>query len=151
MDYPVRLERDEQGRVVATFPDFAQSASALGEYEDDALHGAVQALVRSLGFCVARSQEIPSPSRRRGAPRVRVPALVEAKLIVYRTMRDAGVTRATLAKRLRWHRPQVDRLLDLAHASRLDQIEAALRVMGHDLAIGLEPLTPAARSSRLRT
>jgi antitoxin HicB len=34
-----------------------------------------------------------------------------------------------LARRLGWHVPQVDRLFDLTHASRFDQIEAAARAL----------------------
>ncbi len=33
------------------------------------------------------------------------------------------------------HLPQVDRLLDLMHSSRLDQLEAAFRVLGKRLAL----------------
>ena len=42
---------------------------------------------------------------------------------------------AELARRLGWHLPQVDRLFDLRHASRLDQIEAAARVLGRHLEV----------------
>jgi antitoxin HicB len=35
-------------------------------------------------------------------------------------MREEGIAKTDLAHRLGWHLPQVDRLLDLAHASRLD-------------------------------
>lgn len=38
--------------------------------------------------------------------------------------------KAELTRRLGWHMPQVDRLLDLRHASRLDQIEAAAHALG---------------------
>jgi len=34
--------------------------------------------------------------------------------------------------------PQVDRLLDLDHASRLDQAEAALSSLGHRLEVSVE-------------
>jgi antitoxin HicB len=42
-------------------------------------------------------------------------------------MREAGITRADLMRRLEWTRESVDRLLRLDHASRFDQIEAAFR------------------------
>jgi antitoxin HicB len=45
-------------------------------------------------------------------------------------MTEQGVKKAELARRLGWHRPQVDRLFNLNHASRLDQIEAAARALG---------------------
>ena len=132
MDYPVTLERDDEGRVVVTFPDFP-GARAVGEYEADALHQARAALVSAAAACVAERQPIPAPSRRAGLPRVAMPALVEAKLHVYEAMREEHIGRAELARRLRWHRPQVDRLLNLRHASRLDQLEAALALFGKQL------------------
>jgi antitoxin HicB len=46
-----------------------------------------------------------------------------------------SVGKAALAKRLGWHLPQIDRLLDLNHASKLDAIEAALAAMGRNLEI----------------
>ena len=48
-------------------------------------------------------------------------------------MRQAGITKAELASRLGWSKTQVGRLLDLNHDSRLDQIEAALAVLGKRL------------------
>jgi antitoxin HicB len=50
-------------------------------------------------------------------------------------MRESGIKKADLARKLNVHMPQIDRLLDLNHASRLDQIEAALRALGKELVI----------------
>jgi antitoxin HicB len=44
-------------------------------------------------------------------------------------MREEGIAKAELARRLGWRLPQVDQLLDLAHASRLDQIELAFQAL----------------------
>ena len=40
------------------------------------------------------------------------------------------MNKAELGRRLRWHPPQVDRVLDVRHASRIDQIEHALAAVG---------------------
>jgi antitoxin HicB len=53
-------------------------------------------------------------------------------------MRANRVGKAELARRLNCHLPQVDRLLDLLHASRLDQLEAAFRVLGKRLAVEIQ-------------
>ena len=45
-------------------------------------------------------------------------------------MTEQGIKKVELARRLGWHMPQVDRLFDLRHASRLDQIEAAAAELG---------------------
>ena len=50
-------------------------------------------------------------------------------------MRIARVNKAEPARRLNCHMPQVDRLLDLRHASRLDQLEAAFRALGKQLPV----------------
>lgn len=54
-------------------------------------------------------------------------------------MRDEGVRKTELARRLGWHLPQVDRLLDLRHASRPEQAEAALQALGRRLVVDLRP------------
>jgi antitoxin HicB len=68
-------------------------------------------------------------------PFATLPALTEAKLALYTAMRAGKIGKAELARRLNCHMPQVDRLLDLRHASRLDQLEAAFRVLGKQLSV----------------
>lgn len=58
-----------------------------------------------------------------------------AKAALYDAMRAQGVGRAELARRLRWHLPQVNRVLDLRHASRMEHVEAALAALGLRLVV----------------
>lgn len=51
--------------------------------------------------------------------------------------------KADLARRLGWHAPQVDRLLDLRHASRLDHYDAAFAALGRRIAVSLAGPTTA--------
>lgn len=67
-----------------------------------------------------------------------LPALTTAKIGLYRAMHEAGIGKSQLARRLGWHLPQVDRALDLKHASRLDMIETALRALGKQLSVEIE-------------
>lgn len=53
-------------------------------------------------------------------------------------MRTAKIGKAELARRLHCHLPQIDRLLDLHHGSRLDQIEQALLAVGKRMTISFE-------------
>jgi antitoxin HicB len=50
-------------------------------------------------------------------------------------MTEQGIRKAELARRLGWHVPQVDRLFDLRHASKLDQIETAARTLGRTVEV----------------
>jgi antitoxin HicB len=65
------------------------------------------------------------PSKARGHF-VDLGAISAAKVALYNEMRAAGMKKAELARRLGWQKSQVDRLLDLMHTSRLDQLERAL-------------------------
>lgn len=133
-DYPVTLTPDGD-TVLVSFPDVPE-ALTFGADEDEALLQAVDALETALLFYVEARKPLPVPSKgKRGQRTVRPSALEGAKLGVYQAMTEQGVKKAELARRLGWHMPQVDRLLDLRHASRLDQIEAAARVLGRRLEV----------------
>ena len=75
---------------------------------------AVDALQIALSEYINRRLEIPQPKRMRGKNirLVRLPALAEAKIGLYRTMRATGIRKAELARRVGWQKSQVDRLLD---------------------------------------
>jgi antitoxin HicB len=134
--YPVDLERDTNGTVLVTFPEFAEAVT-FGDDESDALLRAVDALETVLAARIDDREDIPLPSPAANRPSVVLPALTAAKVLLYRAMRERGVRKADLARRLGWHGPQIDRLLDLNHASRLDQIEAALAALGKRLTLDL--------------
>lgn len=135
LDYPVILEAQPEGGFVVTFPDVPEAITQ-GEDEDEALIYAIDALESALSFYVDARRPLPVPSKpKRGQATVRPSALECAKLGVYQAMMDQGIRKAELARRLGWHMPQVDRLFDLKHASRLDQIEAAARVLGRHIEV----------------
>jgi antitoxin HicB len=133
-DYPVTLTPDGD-TVLVTFADVPE-ALTFGADEDEALLQAVDALETALSFYVEARKPLPVASKpKRGQRTVRPSALEGAKLGVYQAMTEQGIKKAELARRLGWHMPQVDRMFDLRHASRLDQIEAAARVLGRHLGV----------------
>jgi hypothetical protein len=72
---------------------------------------------------------------------VPVPALTVAKIELYDAMRRGKVSKSELARRLDVHLPQVDRLLDVFHASRLDQLERAAEALGTRIVLAFRPVT----------
>ena len=121
LTYPIRLEEDV-GTVMATSPDFPE-LTTFGDDRDDALMRTVDALEEAIAARIHAGQNIPPPSK--GEVRVGMPTLTAVKVILYQGMRDDGVGKAELARRLGWHLPQVDRVLDIQHHSRMDQMDAA--------------------------
>ena len=129
LTYPIRLEEDE-GTVMATSPDFPE-LTTFGDDRDDVLMRTVDALEEAIAARIHAGQNIPPPSK--GEVRVGMPTLTAVKVILYQGMRDDGVGKAELARRLGWHLPQVDRVLDIQHHSRMDQMDAALGVIDRQL------------------
>jgi antitoxin HicB len=131
--YPATLAPDGD-TILVELPD-VPGAHSWGEDEADALGHAGDALETALMILMDERKPIPRPSPARGRPRVTLPPLSTAKVALYEAMRKAGMSKAALARRLGMHGPQVDRLLDLRHASRLDQLERALKLFGKRLVI----------------
>ena len=134
-DYPVILTPDDDTLLV-TFPDIPE-ALTFGINEEDAMFNAIDALETALSFYVDARKQLPEPSLIPDLPTVRPSVLEGVKLAVYREMMLQGIRKADLARRLGRKAPQVDRLFDLGHASRLDQLEAAAKALGRHIDLTL--------------
>ena len=132
--YPVTLTRDDNDTILVTFPDVPEAVT-YGNTSQEALARAADALLTAFDACMKDKRDIPSPSPVKGAPFVDISALESAKIALYRAMREGHVTKAELARRLDWHMPQIDRVLQVRHASRLDQLEAAFAALGKRLEV----------------
>ena len=133
-DWPVDLIPAEEGGYIVNFPDLSNGWSQ-GETRARALAQAEDLLEEMILGMMAHNEEVPAPSPAQGHPLVSLPALTAAKLEAYRAMRAAGLNKSQLAERLGWQPSQVTRLFDGRHASRLDQIETALAVLGRRLVV----------------
>ena len=127
--YPITLEEDD-GSVLATSPDFPE-LTTFGDDREEALARTVHALEEAIAARIHDRRDIPAPSR--GETCAVLPTLTSVKVMLYQGMREQGIGKAELARRLGWHMPQVDRLLDLRHRSRLDKMDAALAAIGRRL------------------
>lgn len=144
LSYPAQFTPEGRGFVV-TFPNIPEAITD-GDSEQEAMEYAEDAIITAFSEYIKRRRAIPRASKPRGKDvrMVFLPALTEAKIWLYEAMRQAGVRKADLARRLGWQKSQVDRLLDLRHRSRLDQIEAALGKLHKRLAIHVEDVPRAA-------
>jgi antitoxin HicB len=134
--YPVKLEQDDNGTLLVTFLDYP--GTTFGEDREEALLRAVDALETVFIGYMGKRQDIPEPSRTGKGEFIVLPPMSEAKVELYKQLRRQGVRKAELARRLGWHLPQVDRLLDLHHDSRMDQLEKAFAALGKRILISIE-------------
>jgi antitoxin HicB len=132
MRYAVNLQKDEDS-VLVTVPDLPE-AITFGDDREDALARAVDAIETAIIGYMADREDIPAPGAR-AKDYVALPTLSALKVELYRAMRAEGLGKAALAKRLGVALPQIDRLLDLRHASRLDAMERAFAALGRTMDI----------------
>ena len=130
LSYQIHIENDDTTLLV-TSPDFPE-LTTFGDEFGEAEARALDALEEAIAARIHDRRDIPSPSPG-GDIRVTLPTLTAVKVILYQGMRDQGITKTDLARRLGWHLPQVDRVLDVNHHSRLDQMDAALQAIGRRL------------------
>lgn len=134
--YRIVLEVDDNDTLLVTCPDIP-GVVTYGETREAARAHALDAVETFIASLIADGETVPRPRRTRQLRRnellVKLPSLTALKLELYWALKDAGITRAELMRRLGWNRESVDRLFRLDHASRLDQIEAAFRALGKSI------------------
>ena len=134
--YPVRLKMEEGGSVLVSFPDIPEALTE-GATEREALAEAGDCLIAALCGYIEDCRDIPRSSPARGRPLVALPALVAAKIALYRAMRERGLGNAAMARELGTVEGTVRRLLDLDHRSHIGQVEAALHILGQRLVVAI--------------
>ena len=135
--YPLSLERQDDGTVLASFPDIPEALTE-GATEEEALAEAKDCLIAALGGYIQERRKIPRPSPARGRPLVALPALVAAKTALYSEMRVQGIGNTVLAKQLGITEGAVRRLIDPDHRSHIGQVETALGALGQRLVVATQ-------------
>jgi antitoxin HicB len=136
ISYRVKLENDE-GTILVTSPDFPELVT-FGEDREDALSHAIGAFEEAIEARISDREAIPAPSKGKASdPRVTLPIQAAVKVLLYQQMWKDGVRKADLARKMDLHRQEIDRLLDLNHATSLAKIEKAFAALGKTLDIAV--------------
>jgi len=142
-EYPVVLEEDDNNTILASVPD-VRGVHSYGEDEADAIDHVREALIVMLAAKLDEKDDIAVPGKiGRAKSVVSLPTLVASKLMIYNAMKDQGVTRSELARRLGGKNPtHITRLLNVLHQSRHDQIDEALAALDRRLVVNSKPAAP---------
>jgi antitoxin HicB len=136
--YAIKLRKDDNGTYLVTCPDLPE-VTTFGETIDEACVHARDAIEEAIAARMADREPVPTPLARVSTKhRVDLSSQIVAKIVLYRAMRDKGVSKRELARVLGWHRPQVDRLLNLRHASNWGAMDAAFAALGARLLVDVE-------------
>ena len=133
--YPCQLTSDEDGGVVATFPDVPEAITG-GRDRDEALALAEDAIAVALAGYVHEKWDIPTPRAATGGQvSVAVPAVIAAKLALYSAMKEQRITKVELAQRLGVSESAVRKLTNPDHRSHVSLVQKALRAVGQSLRV----------------
>jgi antitoxin HicB len=136
--YPVLLTHADEGGYVVTCRDLPELVTQ-GESIDDALEQAADAMDEVFATYLTEGLDLPPPSKARRREHLVAPrAETVAKAALYVAMRQAGISKVQLAKRLGVDEKEVRRLLDPHYGSKLPRIAKAISLLGQRLVIGVE-------------
>lgn len=139
-EYAVKLAAADEGGFVVTCRDLPQLVTQ-GDDEADALREAADAMDEVFAAYMQGGLPFPAPTKaKRGERLVSPPAETVAKAALYVAMREAGISKVQLARKLGVDEKEIRRLLDPHYGSKLPRIAQAIGVLGHRLVIGLETM-----------
>lgn len=134
--YPAKIEPDSVGFLV-TFRDIPEANSA-GDTREEAEVMAADALLVAMDFYFEDRRPVPPPSLPVGDEvLVPLPASVSAKVLLLNEMIAQNVTPSELARRMDTRKQEVNRIIDLGHATKIDTIAAALSSLGRELELSV--------------
>lgn len=137
LNYPVTLTPDTNGTYLVDFVDFPE-AHSVGDTMEEALCEAVDCLRTAVEMYMDDRRAVPLPSTPEASQHtVTLPTLETAKVLLWNEMLAKKMRKADLARLLHVHQPQVDRLFDLRHASKLDFVEQAAGALGRRISVEL--------------
>ncbi|WP_066459891.1 type II toxin-antitoxin system HicB family antitoxin [Castellaniella caeni] len=135
MFYPAHFNKAPEGGFVVTFRDIPEAITQ-GDTEAEALEMAADALLTAIDFYFEDRRPVPPASPpRKGERLVALPVSVSAKVLLLNEMLAQGITPAELARRLGTRPQDVNRIVNLAHTTKIDTIEHALSTLGRELEI----------------
>ena len=137
-NYPAKIERDEDGRFVLTFPDFGWGGTD-GATLEDALDAAKDLLRELITTTMRKGRPLPEPSRAsKRRPLVIPPLQTALKAALYEAYRQANISQRRLARDLNIAENEVRRMLNPDHATKASTIEAVLGRLGARISLTID-------------
>lgn len=139
--YPATASFDEDtGQYEIVYRDFSNLHS-VALTEDDIELEAKDGLTAMIGDLIDSRIPIPHPSTPNDDDFViHLPVLICLKAALHNAMISTGTRKADLARKLNQKGPQIDRLLDVSHASKVETLEQALYLLGYEISVQINKL-----------
>ncbi|PIT67994.1 MULTISPECIES: HicB family protein [Bartonella] len=137
MKYALKFIKDDNDTLLVVSKDF-QEFITYGNDEKEALEHAKNALLTVIMGRFQDREVVPFGARDAAYPFVEVSSLVILKIAIHNAMVEKNLRKADLVRLLKLHPIQIDRLLDLNHATKLDALESTLIALGKEITINVQ-------------
>lgn len=140
-NYPATVSIDEETeQYEISFRDF-DAASTIALNEDDIELDACEGLTAIIGDLIVLRMPLPEPSKpQKGDIFVHLSVLTSLKAALHNAMMSTGTRKTDLARKLNQKGPQIDRLLDVDYASKVETLEQALYLLGFEVGVSVTSL-----------
>jgi len=135
--YYAQIELDEYGEWDVVFPDVPEVVTG-GKTKRETFDNAREALGLALLGYIDRNQALPEQNRRKGLTPVPVLAHDALKIAVIEAFKEAGITKTQLGQRLGKQLPEIRRLLDPNHQTKMQPLERALSELGRNVIVSID-------------
>ncbi|WP_186247365.1 hypothetical protein [Burkholderia gladioli] len=132
MIYPAVLDKIS---TTLTFRDFATGPIKAIPGEDPTISARI-VLLNALQVLISERVRVPQPSEpQENDVLVTLPASAALTVLLSNTMLEKGIVAAELARLMNVSRPEVTRMTNLRHQTKVDRVQDALAAMGAELEI----------------
>lgn len=133
MKFPALFDPAPEGGYTVTFRDIPEAITE-GDTLEEAEEMALDALVTAMEFYFDGGRPVPAPSKPKAGERcVALPASVAAKVHLLNARLASSLSSADIARAMGVKPQELTRVFDLAHATKIDTLAAALKVLGYEL------------------
>jgi antitoxin HicB len=133
MKYPAIFTPAEEGGFVVTFRDIPEAITQ-GDEEAEAHTMAADALLTAMDFYFEDRRPVPPPSNPvEGERLIELPLSASAKVMLLNEMLAQKVRPVDLARLMELKPQEVNRIIDLNHATKIDTLAAAFKALGREL------------------
>lgn len=137
-NYAVKLEHDAETNTLVVSCRDLPLLNSVGENVSEALMEAVDAAIMALSIEIEERRPIPEATPPEyGEHVITLPVLVVMKSALHNAMIATGTRKADLARLLGMKGAQIDRLLDVAHSSKVETVELALRQLNRIVQVSI--------------
>lgn len=133
MKYPANFRLSENGRYIVSFRDIPE-ANTQADTETEALEMAADALLTAMDFYFEDRRVVPAPSEPLDGERlIELPLSASAKVLLLNEMIAQRIRPADLARMMDTRPQEVNRIIDLAHSTKIDTLASAFGALGREL------------------